>query len=173
MTPRGTALHRAYKTRGITESPPGSNCDNRKDGIRAWQKACAGGGSWLYNQPWCGVRCYDLLKHAGVKGLGSWMASVSLIESKARAKSGCFRGWTTDPRKVLRGDLVVLFGQGVHVGLVREVVCDKRGNPLYLITEEGNTSSGNGGSQANGGGCFRRVRSLGDVHGFALVDYPG
>jgi hypothetical protein len=41
-----------------------------------------------------------------------------------------------------------------------------------VVTEEGNTSSGPGGSQDNGGGCFRRVRPLSAVHGFALVNYP-
>lgn len=166
MTARGKALHRAYRTRGITESPPGSNSDHRRDGIRAWQIACAGGGSWLIGQPWCGVRCHDLLKHAGVAGIGSYLASVALIEDKAKRKQGCFRGWSTKPGDVLRGDLVVLFGRGVHVELVREV---RNG---YLITEGGNTSAGAGGSQDNGGGCFRRVRSFNDVHGYALVDFP-
>ena len=173
LTPRGKALRRATNTRGITEQPSGSNSDHRKDGIRRWQTVCAGGGSWLVGQPWCGVRCHDVLLHAGVHGLSSRLASVALIEDDARAKRGPFRGWTTDPhqwgKKLYRGDLVVLFGRGVHVGLVREVNV-RRG---YVITEEGNTTSPTGsGDQSNGGGCFRRVRPLSAVHGFALVDYP-
>jgi hypothetical protein len=167
MTPRGQALHRAYRTRGISEQPPRSNTDRRKDGIRAWQIACAAGASWLIGKPWCGVRCYDLLKHAGVAGISSRLASVELIEEDAKARRAPFRGWTTDPASVLRGDLVVLFGRGIHVELVREVRAD------CLITEGGNTSSGVNGSQDNGGICARRVRYFHDVHGFALVDYPG
>jgi hypothetical protein len=167
MTARGRALHRAFSTRGITEQPAGSNSDHRKDGIRAWQLACAAGASYLIGQPWCGVRCHDVLKHAGVAGLGSYLASVALIEDYAKTQRGCFRGWTTDHRQVLRGDLVVLFGRGVHVEIVREV---RHG---YLITEGGNTSSGASGSQDNGGGCFRRTRAFADVHGYALVNYPG
>jgi hypothetical protein len=169
LTPRGRALRRASSTRGITERPAGSNRDDRKDGITAWQRETAAGGSWLIGQPWCGVRCFDVLKHAGVQGLSSRLASVALIEDDARAHRGPFRGWTLDPGKVLRGDLVVLFGRGVHVGLVREIDV-KRG---YVVTDEGNTSAGAGGSQDNGGGTYRRVRPLSAVHGFALVNYPG
>jgi hypothetical protein len=40
---------------------------------------------------------------------------VALIEDDARARRGPFRGWTTSTKGVLRGDLVVLFGRGVHV----------------------------------------------------------
>jgi hypothetical protein len=42
-----------------------------------------------------------------------------------------------------------------------------------VVTEGGNTSNGSLGSQSNGGGAFRRERRLGDVHGFARVNYPG
>ncbi len=167
LTPRGKALHRASTTRGYTENPAGSNSDKRADGISKWQRNCANGGSFLDHAPWCGVRCFDVLSHAGVKGLSSRLASVALIEDDARAHRGPFRGWTSGTKGVLRGDLVVLFGRGVHVGLVREI------HHGYIVTDEGNTSSGPGGSQSNGGGTFRRVRSLNEVHGFALVNYPG
>lgn len=172
LTPRGKALRRAYRTRGITEQPARSNCDRRRDGIRRWQIRCANGARWLLNQPWCGVRCHDLLRVAGVRGLGPYLASVDAIEVYARRGLGCFRGWTTNPHNVLRGDLVVLFGRGVHVGLVRKVVKNRRGHVLYVITEEGNTSSGAGGSQDNGGGCYRRKRTMNEIYGFACVDYP-
>jgi hypothetical protein len=168
LTPRGRALRRCTKTRGITEQPSGSNSDHRHDGIRAWQIACAGGGNWLVGLAWCGVRCFDVLQHAGVKGITSRLASVALIEDDARAHRGPFRGWTTDHRAPLRGDLVVLFGRGVHVGVVRRVI-----RPLGILwTEEGNTTAPLGsGDQANGGGCYRRVRALRSVHGYALVKY--
>lgn len=168
LTPRGRALHWLSTHRGLTEQPPGSNCDNRTDGIRAAQDRCAGGGTWLRRQPWCGVWHWNALHAGGVRGISSRQASVALIEDDARAKRAPYgRGWTTDPRKVLRGDAAVMFGRGTHVATVRRVF-PRLG---YIVTDEGNTTSGNTGDQANGGGSFRRIRRIADVHGFALVHY--
>ena len=116
---------------GITEDPSGSNCDNRSDGIRASQDKCAG-GTWLRNQPWCGVWCFRALLAGDRPGINddggsSWMASVASIEDKARAGSGPFKGWTNDGSKAKKGDLVILFGRGQHVGTVRS-----RGRELLL-----------------------------------------
>lgn len=167
LTPRGHALRWLTNHRYITEQPAGSNTDRRRDGIRKAQRDCAGGADWLIAQPWCGVWAFNALQAGGVKHLSSRLASVALIEDDARAKRGPFRGWTRDKRHVLRGDLVVLFGRGVHVEVVRSFL------PGGLIrTEGGNTSSGNAGSQDNGGGSYPRIRHISDVHGFALVDYP-
>lgn len=168
LTPRGKALRWCTRHMRITEQPAGSNSDLRADGIRHWQTICAGGGAWLHNCAWCGVFAFNALHAAGVKGLSSRLASVALIEDDAKAGHGPFRGWSTDPSKALRGDLVVLFGRGVHVGVVREVNMKHR----YVVTSEGNTSSGATGSQDNGGGSFRRVRPFTAVRGYALIDYP-
>lgn len=178
LTPRGKALRWLTNHRGLTERPAGSNTDDRKDGIRKAQRDCAGGGTWLVGQPWCGVWCFNALQAAGVKGINSRMASVALIEDDARARRRPYRGWVDGPRvlqawhdeRLLRGDLVVLFGRGVHVATLREI---KRVNGTWVaVTDEGNTSPGVGGSQDNGGGSYRRVRPLGAVRGAALVDYP-
>lgn len=166
---RQRSLDWLERHRGITESPAGSNSDHRTDGIRAAQLTLAGGGRWLIGQPWCGVWAAAALRAAGVQGITARLAAVAYIEDDARAHRAPFRGWTTDPRKVLRGDLVVLFGRGIHVETVRSIDL-ARG---IIITDGGNTSSGPGGSQSNGGGAFKRTRSLADVHGFALVNYPG
>lgn len=166
LTPRGKALRWLTNHRGITEQPPGSNTDNREDGIRAAQLRI---GTWVVGAPWCGTWCFSALQAAGVKQLTGRMASVAMIEDDARAKRHCYRGWTRDHRQVLRGDLVVLFGRGVHVEVVRKVIA-WRG---YVLTDGGNTSPGASGSQANGGGAFMRKRPLSTVHGFALIDYPG
>jgi hypothetical protein len=149
---------------GITESPPDSNCDSRSDGIRTSQDGCAN-GTWLRYQPWCGCWAWSGLYAAGkvVKG-DSWMASVASIEDYAKAGRGPFRGWTTDGAKAKKGDLVVLFGRGQHVGTIRSVDSD------YAYTWEGNTSSGNSGSQSNGGGSYKRSRSrYSETYGYALV----
>lgn len=167
LTPRGRALDWLSDHRGITEQPAGSNRDTRRDGILAAQQAI---GPWVVGQAWCGTWCAAALHAGGIPyDRLRRLPSVALIEEDAKAHRAPFRGWTTDPRAVLRGDLVVLFGYGVHVETVREV--HLAGG--YLVTDGGNTSSGNAGSQANGGGAFRRVRSFRDVRGFALVDYPG
>ncbi len=165
LTPRGTALRWLTNHRGLTEQPSGSNTDTRIDGIRAAQLRI---GTWVLAQPWCGTWCYSALNAARVRNLTGRMASVAMIEDDARAKRYCYRGWTTDHRDVTRGDLVVLFGRGIHVEVVRKVF------PLrgWVLTDGGNTSPGDSGSQANGGGSFLRRRPLSAVHGFALIDYP-
>lgn len=163
-TPRGRALRWLTLHRGITEQPPGSNTDRRADGIRAAQLRVRGSSEPV---PWCGVWAGAALMAGGVKGIDARIASVYWIELQAKGGNRPFRGWTTDRRRVRRGDLVVLFGEGVHVGVVRRFV------PGFVITDEGNTSAGQAGSQDNGGGAYRRVRPLKSVHGFALVRYPG
>jgi hypothetical protein len=171
LTPRGKALHWASSHRGLTEQPAGSNTDNRRDGIRAAQIRCANGGSWLIGEPWCGVWVYNALHAAEVVGISSRMASVSLIETDAKKRRRPYRGWASSiyDDRILRGDAVILFGPGIHVELLREVDT-KRG---VIVTDGGNTSSGSSGSQANGGGSFRRVRPFHDVYGVALINYPG
>ena len=152
---------------GITENPADSNRDDRDDGITASQTKCAGGGTWLVGQPWCGVWAFrGLLAADKVKadGSASWMASVASIEDYARQAKGPFRGWTSDGSKAKLGDLVILFGRGAHVGTVRDV------DASYVYTWEGNTSSSSGGSQSNGGGSYKRSRSRnGETYGYALV----
>lgn len=170
LTPRGKALRWMTRHRGLTERPAGSNTDRRRDGIRKAQIDCAAGGAWLIGLAWCGTWCFNALQAAGVRGISARQASCALIERDARAKRRPFgRGWTTNPAHALRGDLVLLFGPGQHVELVREVNMRRR----YVVTDGGNTSSGNAGSQSNGGGSYRRVRPFRDIYGFALVDYPG
>lgn len=176
LTARGKALRFMSTHRGITEQPAGSNTDTRPNaqdkrwGIRKAQQAL---GAWLVGTPWCGTWCAAALRKAGVAGVNYRLASVALIEQDARARRAPFWDWQPPGayKKVLRGDLVVLFGGGVHVGMVRSF--KKIGGRTYVVTDEGNTSSGVSGSQSNGGGSYRRVRPLTDVHGFARVDFPG
>jgi len=175
LTPRGKALRWWTNHRYLTEDPPGSNTDHRVDGIRKAQIDCAGGGTWLVGLAWCGVWCFNALQAAGVHGINYRMASVMNAEDDARAGRGCYRGWM-GPREgwdswehgLFRGDLVILFGRGVHIEGVRDIDRDAR----LIRTEGGNTSSGTAGSQSNGGGSFPRWRSIDDVYGFCLIDYP-
>jgi hypothetical protein len=162
---RSANWHEAHL--GITENPANSNCDNREDGIRNAQDTCAN-GTWLRNQPWCGVWAFmGLFQSDKVKpGSDSWMASVASIEDWARQGKAPFKAWTTDGTKAKKGDLVVLFGRGVHVATVRSV------DASYVYTWEGNTSpdSSSGSSQSNGGGSYKRSRSRSsETYGYALV----
>jgi hypothetical protein len=148
------ALEWARRWIGRTEQPPGSN--KAGWGLTEWQYAL---GSWLVGQAWCGVFAGTALKNAGVKGITSRVAAVLLILDDAlngrngferavfRRKTG--HGSVADGRP---GDLVGLFGETTHVGMI-----EKRVAGGYQ-TIEGNTSSGSSGSQSNGGGCFRRTR---------------
>lgn len=165
---RDKALNFWQKPRvGWTENPAGTNSDTRTNGIRYAQVQCANGGSWLIGEPWCGVWCFAALQAAGVEGIDSHLASVELIESYARQGMKCYRSWTTDKTKTQLGDLVVCFGRGVHVEMIRGY------SGANVLTYGGNTSSGTAGSQSNGGGAFARERSPGEIHGFARVEYPG
>jgi hypothetical protein len=175
LTPRGRALRWLSSHRGITEDPYGSNRDNRKDGITAAQKRL---GSWLVGLPWCGVWACNAALAGGVKIAKPYRwASVANIEDDARAGTNGFLKWVPnvpgpERGKVMRGDLVVWFGRGVHVGTFRDFVKDSNGHVIGVIDDEGNTSSGSWGSQSNGGGSFRRVRPISDVYGWARVNYP-
>jgi hypothetical protein len=175
LTPRGRALRWLTRHRGITEQPAGSNRDQRADGITAAQRRLAG---WLVGKAWCAIWHLNALIAAGVAGARNpALAGVATIEDYARARKAPYgRGWVTPAERgwhkhVLRGDAVVLFGRGVHMETVRSVAWVYR--KLGLIrTDGGNTSSGNAGDQANGGGAFPRWRPITVVRGFALVDYP-
>jgi hypothetical protein len=176
LTPRGRALRWLTNHRGITEDPPGSNRDQRADGITAAQKRL---GTWLIGLPWCGVWAANAALAGGVDIDKPYRwASVANIEYDAKAKTNGFRGWISKPaptgahwRDVYRADLVVMFGSGVHVETIRSSAWIYR--KLGLIrTEGGNTSSGDAGSQDNGGGAFPRWRRISDIYGVAKVDYP-
>lgn len=175
LTPRGRDQRWLSSHRGITEQPAGSNRDNRKDGITAAQHRL---GDWLIGQAWCGVWACNAALEGGVHMAKPYRwAGVANIEDDARASINGFHSWVTNrsgPARglVLRGDLAVMFGRGVHVATFREWVHDSNGTVIGIVTDEGNTSSGPGGSQSNGGGAFRRVRAIGDVYGFARVNYP-
>lgn len=159
-SPRAVAVAWAASKIGITESPPNSN---RGPEITAWQRSF---GDWLVGQPWCGVFCGRALVQAHVKGVTSRIAGVALIEDDARAGRAPFRSWHQSAKGSLRGDLVVIGGRGVHVELIEQVNADGS-----VISIGGNTSPGFAGSQSNGGGVWRRHRSVSEIHGVARVAY--
>lgn len=145
---------------GTVEIPANSNTGPK---IGSWQKAF---GSWLVGQPWCGVFVGTALGVGGVK-VNSRVAGVALICDDAEKGVNGWQSFSRDPNTARRGDAVVLFGRGTHVGLV--VRNDKANQKLYTV--EGNTSPGNQGSQDNGGGVYERVRDYSVVYGIARPRY--
>jgi hypothetical protein len=154
---RAQAVSRARSYLGVTESPANSNRGNpQPDG---WEGRVYGSSG----VPWCACFATCMAWDSGVKGSSS--AAVQVIMSMAQNHQGMFRGWTTDPSEVLRGDLAVIGCATCHIGVVVD-------SDDALHTIEGNTSPGTEGSQFNGGCVAEKHRSRGEVIGWALVDYP-
>lgn len=141
------ALAFASKHVGVTEQPAGSNWGPH---IEGWIRAAG----YVGPVPWCGCFVNACLMAAGLPSGAGWIGYTPSIVT--RAKSG-IEGWSWhgvgEP-----GDLALFDTPGgdsaVHVGIV-----EKRLSTSTYQSVEGNTSSGPGGSQANGGGVFRRERS--------------
>jgi hypothetical protein len=131
--------------------------------IDQWQKRFG-----FLGAPWCGIFCGNALLKAGVIGVTSRIASVGAIQEDAEAHRGCFSGWTPmGARGALRGDLVVLFGYGIHVELIESVNADGSVNTIG-----GNTSATPGSGHQSDGGCVaKHVRTASEVHGVAHVHY--
>lgn len=143
---------------GIKESPAGSNRGPR---ITDWQRHY---GDWLVGQPWCGVFVGQALERAGVKGITSRVAAVTFIKDDAAAGRNGFAK-LVPASQAQPGDAVILYGHNVHV----ELVIENRGS--FLVCAGGNTSPGNSGSQANGGGCYVRHRPMSIVHAVARPNW--
>lgn len=158
---RAVALAGHFAKIGVTENPANSNSGPF---ITQWQRATARGGLWLDRTPWCGTFVENMAREHGVKTSTRWASVWFIHQDAVRAING-FSGWTTNRASVRPGDLVTLFNDA-HVEMVEEVL------PSGVQTIGGNTSPGIYGSQANGGGVYRRFRPYSVVTGFALVDYP-
>ncbi len=172
LSPPVTGPQRALKWArqwvGKTEHPAGSN--RAPWGLTDWQQSL---GSWLVGAAWCGTFVGTALKNAGVKGITSRVAGVVLILDDAMhgrngMKSVLYRRSTGmgDVSFGRPGDLVGLFGESTHVGII------EKNAPGAFICLEGNTSPGAGGSQSNGGGCFRRTRPHSAVAYVVRPAYP-
>ena len=140
---------------GVVERPSGSNKGHPQPS--GWQERVYGGDG----VPWCACFAVCSAWDAGIEGQGT--ASVQLNVNLARQGRGIYRGWTTDSNRVRPGDHCAVFGTGTHT----EVVV----GPTAWDCVGGNTSSGSGGSQANGGGVYRRNRR-GAIVGWMLIRDP-
>lgn len=158
----------AAKQIGIKEKPANSN--NVK--YNTWYYGKPVYGSSAY--PWCCAFVNWLFYKAGAMELfngGTKTAYCPTVVNWAKRK-GLWLGRTKNPKP---GDLVLFAGKdGVacHIGIVEKKISDTR-----VQTIEGNTSTGNGGSQSNGGMVARRTRDYGKtgsswyILGFVRPEY--
>lgn len=129
-----------------------------------WNKYASEAYPTVQNQPYCGIFAAWVIQKATGADVRKvvWMPYVPSIEAWAR-KNGA---WKTRGQK--DGDLVVFgFGKSSaqHVGFAWR----DEGSSRYRSVE-GNTSSGNSGSQGNGGGVHVRYRSRSQIRGWVDLD---
>lgn len=116
--------------------------------------------------PYCAMFASYCLNWAGVKAAGLPGSYVPWILSANSDAGRLVANEDAQP-----GDLVMFDWQGDgvadHIGIVEENHADEG----WMQTIEGNTSSGSGGSQSNGGGVYRRARNYGSIIGVARPYY--
>lgn len=141
------ALTFARKEIGTTESPAGSNWGGH---VKLWIELAGYSGP----VPWCGCFANACVVAGGLPSGAGWIGYTPAIIQHARRGIG---GWSWH-EVGQPGDLALFDTPGgdiaVHVGVVEHPVAAGQ-----YQTIEGNTSSGVGGSQDNGGGVFRRQRT--------------
>lgn len=123
------------------------------------------GASWLV--PYCAMAVSKWLSDAGLKWSVTPSYNCDQIRTRARAA-----GYIIPNKYAAQAGDLVLYdwnhnGSCDHIGIV-EKNCGS-----YLQTIEGNTSSGNAGSQSNGGGVWRRTRAWGSVACIIRPPYDG
>jgi hypothetical protein len=139
-----------------------SRVPNRADWLDKWQIANGHPGftrSGEEGWAWCGVACWAAYKWGAGVTLDGRMRSTDWIFVAAAARTNRLQRVALS--KGRKGDMVLLFKRGAHVGMLAS---DYTGGMVSTI--EGNTSPGAGGglaAQANGGGIYQRSRSPGEV----------
>jgi len=128
-------------------------------------------GRWMLGQPWCGAFVGYGLRHVGGINVANDIVYTPNILTHARNGTGGFSKLVkySDAKP---GDVAVFKFPGIsndsadHTGLVVDVKPDGT-----VVTVEGNTSSGSGGSQNNGGGVYKRERPKAHFAGIARPRY--
>lgn len=153
MTSAAAVLDVARSQLGTTQQLNGSNKYGIAYGMDkvAW---CAEFQWWVFTS----AGAADLIpKTAYTPTFYSWFQQKGLASRTPRVGSLVFFNWPGDGVDRIQ-----------HVGIVEAVNADGT-----ITTIEGNTTSGNAGDQSNGGGVYRRKRSLGSVVGFGHPAYDG
>lgn len=141
------------------------NRPNRGVYVDRWQKDF---GRWMLGQPWCGAFVGYALRHAGQVNVPDGIVYTPNILAWAKNGSNGFKKGVLSYGQARAGDLALFKFPGVssntvdHVGIVVGRLKDDT-----VVTVEGNTSRGDGGSQDNGGGVYMRTRPREQFVGFA------
>lgn len=113
---------------------------------------------------WCMIFVWWCFKQAGAESLIKKTASCT-------ACWNAMKGQSVSRNSLKPGDIVFFDWDGSgdcdHVGIVESVGSSR------VTTIEGNTSSGNSGSQSNGDGVYRRYRNLSQVAKAIRPAYTG
>lgn len=128
-------------------------------------------GAWYgldYN-PWCDMAVSYWAQQSGNAAVVGRFAYCPSHVNWFRARGQ----WLGKHSAVKRGDIVFYSWDGGPVADHVGIVTADSAPGQSLATIEGNTSSGNSGSQGNGDGCYRRVRSRSQVLGFGRPAYSG
>lgn len=156
QSPAMKAVKWALAQVGTVEHPAGSNWGPK---ISDWTRATGYAGP----VPWCACFATEAAGRGGAPRLRNGFCPAILTGSL-----GGYRR-VSSPRP---GDFALFKFPGVsgatadHIGVVLEV------GPGWVRCCEGNTSSGTGGSQNNGGGVFIRTRPRSLVAGWIRPPYP-
>ena len=123
------------------------------------------------HEPWCCMFVWWVFKHAGASSLfygGGKCASCTTLMDFYRQNGQLMQS-------ARAGDIVFFnfnsnFDRSIatHVG-----ICVKNSDGMTVTCVEGNTSSGDSGSQDNGGGVYERTRDMKHVVGIARPAYNG
>ena len=108
---------------------------------------------WVFMECGASMLFYGGKKTASCTAVYKWAKQAGLIVNKYSAKPGdlvLFK-FSSDPPD--------------HIGIIESAGASR------LVTIEGNTSSGNSGSQANGDGVYRRYRSYSQVYAVIRPKY--
>lgn len=157
MGTRERALEIAREQIGTTENPPNSN----------HQKYSSDLGR--PNEPWCADSVVWIMRHADVHLPSESAYTPYMYNGFVKAGTAVKDiAHGLQPGDVIFFDFSSPFNTtGIqHVGIFESYADAGHANTL-----EGNTSSGSSGSQDNGGGYYRRVRSLANIVGAGRPPY--
>ena len=137
---------------GTCEAPPGSN----RIAYTHWYP--------MDGSPWCAMFVSWVLDKAGVAG---YKHAYTPAGAEIFRKQGRF--FTSDPKP---GD-VVYFDFPDSLARIQHVGFVEKDGGSSITTIEGNTPSGDAGSQDNGDGVYRRTRPVSYVVGYGRPEYNG
>lgn len=139
-------LNVARKYIGVKE-----RSENRSPNIDKWNTFC----KVALGSPWCAAFVSFCLYQAGV----SYPKIISAWAGKFKTGRAISAGRIARGRYKLQGGEIVLWNKGKnrigHIGFVDSIVSN-----TCFYTIEGNTSRGDGGSQADGDGVYRKLRKI-------------